>query len=162
MNIFGLIYIQIWVSHVLSHVWWKFEYQDSLESKMTLRKDKVTFQKVGMTSWNDRNLTNMYSIMKGKYPQGVCSGVGEYITHHTCSYGNDLDMYTATTCDCGRKFSSLRGSRIHKALWCKQRNYPARECKSNDGPMNQVYPNSIHEPIAEHQGPGDNPCKPRI
>ena len=64
--------------------------------------------------------------------------------------------------DCGRKFNSLRGSQIHKLHWCKQRNSLAGECKSNDGPMNQVYPNSIHEPIVEHQRPGDIPCKPRI
>ena len=100
--------------------------------------------------------------MKEKYPQGVCSGEGEYITHLTCSYGNDLDIYLATTCDCDRKFNTLRGSRIHKARWCKQRNSPAGECKSNDVPMNQVYPHSIHEPIADHQRPGDIPCKPRI
>ena len=151
------------VSHVLSHVvWWKFEYQDSLESKMTLWKDKVTLQKVGVTSWKDRNLTNMDSTMKGKYPQVVCSGEGEYITHHTCSYGNDLDMYPATTCECGRKFNSLRRSRIHKARWWKQRNSLAGECKSNDGPLNQVYPHSIHESIAEHQRPGNILCKPRI
>ena len=49
----------------------------------------------------------------------------------------------------------LRGSRIHKARWCKERNSPAGECKSNDGPMNQVYPHSIHEPIADHQRAGD-------
>ena len=129
------------VSHVLSHVvWWKFEHQDSLESKMTLWKDKVTLQKVGETSCKDRNLTNMDSTMKEKCPQGVCSGEGEYITHHTCSYGNNLDMYPATTCDCGRKFNSLRGSWIRKARWCKQRNSPTRECKSNDGLMNQDYP----------------------
>ena len=67
-------------------------------------------------------------------------------------------MYPATTCDCCRKFNSLWGSRIHKARWCKQRNSPAGECKSNDGPMNQVYPHSIHKPIAEHQHPGDIPC----
>ena len=130
----------------------------ALESKMTLWKDKVTLQKVGVTSWKDRNLTNMDSTMKEKCPQGVCSGEEEYITHLTCSYGNDLDMYPATTCDCGRKFNSLRGSRIHKARWCKQR----KECKSNNGPMNQVYPHSIHEPIAEHQHLRDIPCKPRI
>ena len=44
----------------------------------------------------------------------------------------------------------------------EQRNSPAGECKSNDGPMNQVYPHSIHEPIADHQRPGDIFCKPRI
>ena len=66
----------------------------------------------------------MDNRMKEKCPQGVCSGEGEYITHHTCSYGNDLDMYLATTCDCGRKFNSLRGSRIHKARWCEQHNSP--------------------------------------
>ena len=38
----------------------------------------------------------------------------------------------------------------------------AGECKSNDGPMNQVYPYRIHEPIADHQRPGDISCKPRI
>ena len=93
--------------------------------------------------------------MKEKCPQGVCSGEGEYITHLTCSYGNDLDMYPATTCDCGRKFNSLRGTRIHKARWCEERNFPAGECKSIDGPMSQVYPHSIHKPIADHQRPGD-------
>ena len=129
---------------------------------MTLGKDNVTLQKVGVTSWKDRNLTNMDSTMKGKCPQCVCSGEGEYITHHTCSYGNDLDMYLATTCDCSRKFNSLRGSRIHKARWCKQRNSPTGECKSNDGPINQDYPHNIHEPIAERQHPEDILGKPRI
>ena len=54
---------------------------------------------------------------KEKCPQGVCSGEGEYITHNTCSYGNDLDMYPAITCDFGKEFHSLRGLRIHKARW---------------------------------------------
>ena len=110
------------------------------KSKMTLWKDKVTLQKVGLTSWKDRNLTNMDSTMTEKCPQGICSGEGEYITPHTCSFGNDLDMYPATTCDCGRKFNSLRGSRFHKARWCKQRNSPAGKCKSNDGPMESGLP----------------------
>ena len=96
-----------------------------------------------------------HNTMKEKCPQGVCSGEGEYITHLTCSYGNDLDMYPATTCDCGRKFNSLRGTRIHKARWCEERNSPAGECKSIDGPMSPVYPHSIHKPIADHQRPGD-------
>ena len=100
--------------------------------------------------------------MKEKCPQGVCSGKGEYITHHTCSCGNDLDMYPATTCDCGRKFNSLRGSRIHKARWRKQRNFSTGECKSNDGLMNQDYPHSIHRPIAERQRLGRIPTKLRI
>ena len=52
--------------------------------------------------------------------------------------------------------------------WFEERNSPAGECKSNDGPMNQVYPHSIHEPIADHQRPGDiffasqEFCGPRI
>ena len=71
-------------------------------------------------------------------------------------------MYPATRCDCGRKFNSLRGTRIHKARWCEERNSPAGECKSIDGPMSQVYPYSIHKPIADHQRPGDIFCKPRI
>ena len=133
-----------------------------MESKMTLWKDKVTLEKVGVTSWKDWNLTNIDSTMKEKCSQGVCSGEREYITHYTCLYGNDLVMYPATTCDCGRKFNCLRGSRIHKARWCKQRNSPAGEYKSNDGPMNQVNPHSIYAPIVEHQRPGDIPCKPSI
>ena len=112
-----------------------------------------------MVCWRSR--LYIYT-MKEKCPQGVCSGEGEYITHLTCSYGNDLDMYPATTCDCGRKFNSLRGTRIHKARWCEERNSPAGECKSIDGPMSQVYPHSIHEPIADHQRPGDIFCKSRI
>ena len=44
----------------------------------------------------------------------------------------------------------------------KERDSPAGECKSIDGPMSQVYPHSIHEPIADHQRPGDIFCKPRI
>ena len=44
----------------------------------------------------------------------------------------------------------------------KNRNSPAGECKSIDGPMSQVYPHSIHKPIADHQHPGDIFCKPRI
>ena len=103
----------------------------------------------------------MDCTMKEKCPQGVSSGEGEYITHHTCSYGNDLDMYPATTCDCGREFNSLRGSRIHETCWYKQRNSPAGECKSIDGPMNQVYPHSILEPIVEYQRTGDILCKSR-
>ena len=74
---------------------------------MTLWKDKVTLQKVGVTSWKDKNATNMDKAIKGKCPQGVCSRVGEYITHHTCSNGNKLDMDPATTCDCGREFNRL-------------------------------------------------------
>ena len=109
------IYIYIYVDRLIDR------YQDSLESKMTLLKDKVTLQKVGVTSWKDRNITNMDSTMKEKCPQGDCSGEGEYITHRTCSYGNDFDMCPATTCDCGRKFNSLQGSRIHKARWYNQR-----------------------------------------
>ena len=64
----------------------------NLNTNMTLWKDKVTLQKVGVTSWKDRNATNMDKTIKGKCPQGVCSGEGEYITHHTCSNGNELDM----------------------------------------------------------------------
>ena len=63
--------------------------------------------------------TDMNSITKGKCPLGACNGEGEYIIHHTCSNGNDLDMYPATMCDCSREFNSLRGLRIHKACWCK-------------------------------------------
>ena len=70
-------------------------------------------------------------------------------------------MYPAK-CDCGREFNSLRGLRIHKAYWCKQRNSPTGECKLNDGLMNQKYHHSIQEPIAERQRPGDIPSKPRI
>ena len=70
-------------------------------------------------------------------------------------------MYPATTCDCGRKFKSLRGLRIHKAHWCKQRNSPTGECKSNDGLMNQEYPYRVQVPTAERQHPGDIPSKPR-
>ena len=74
----------------------KFEHQDSLESKMTLWKDKVPLQKVGVTSWKDRNVTNMNSTMKGKCPQGVFHEEGEYITHHTFSNGKNLDMNPVT------------------------------------------------------------------
>ena len=101
--------------------------------------------------------------MKEKCRQGVCSEEGEYITYHTCSCGNDLDMYPAPMFTrCSRKFNNLRGSRIHKVRWCKQRNSPTGECKSNDGLLNQDYPHSIHGPIAERQRPGDIPNKPRI
>ena len=140
----------------------KFEYQDSLESQMTLWKDKVILQKVGVTSWKDRNATNMDKTIKGKCPQVVCSGEGEYITHHTCSNGNELDMDPATTCDCSREFNSLRGLRIHKARCYKQRNSPTGECKSNDGLMNQEYPHSVQGPIVNRQRPVDIPHKPRI
>ena len=61
---------------------------------------------------------------------------------------------------CSRKLNNLPGSRIHKARWCKQRNSPTEECKSNDGLMNQDYPYSIQEPIAERQRPGDIPNNP--
>ena len=90
-------------------------YDENLNTK-TLWKARWLF---GKTKWLFRKLewhpgktgilTNMDNTMKEKCPQGVCSGEGEYITHLTCSYGNDLDMYPATTCDCGRKFNSLRG-----------------------------------------------------
>ena len=80
---------------------------------MTLWKDKVTLQKVRVTSWKDRNLTNMDSTMKEKCPQGVCNGEGEYMTHHTCLYHNDLDMYPAaensTACE-GREFTRRAGA----------------------------------------------------
>ena len=140
----------------------KFGHQDSLESKMTLWKDKVTLQKAEVRSCKDRNLTNMNSTTKEKCPQGVCSEEGEYIIHHTCSYGNYLDMYPATTCDCDIEFNNLRGLRIHNARWCKQRNSPTGESKSNDGLMNQEYPHSVQEPIGERERPVDIPSKPRI
>ena len=71
-------------------------------------------------------------------------------------------MYPATTCNCGREFNSLQGLQIHKPHWCKQRNSPNGECKSNDGLMNQEHPHNIQEPIAEQQRPGDITSKPRI
>ena len=128
----------------------------------SLERQSGLFRKLEWHPGKTGILTNMDNTMKEKCPQGVCSGEGEYITHLTCSYGNDLDMYPATTCDCGRKFNSLRGTRIHKARWCEERNSPAGECKSIDGPMSPVYPHSIHKPIADHQRPGDIFCKPRI
>ena len=129
---------------------------------MTLWKEKVTHQKVGVTSWKDRNVKNTNSTTKEKCCQGVCSGEGEYITHHTFSNENDLDMYPATTCDCSKEFNSLRGLRIYKARWCKQRISPTGECKSNDGLMNQEHPHSITDSITERQRPGDTFSKPRI
>ena len=126
---------------------------------MTLWKDKVTLQKVWVTSWKDRNIKNMNSTKKCLL--GVCSGKGEYITHHTYSNGNDLDMYAVTTGDCGREFNSLRGLRIHKTRWCKRSNSPTGECKSNDGLLNHNHPHSVQETIAERQRPGDIPCKPK-
>ena len=100
-------------------------YDENLNTK-TLWKARWLF---GKTKWLFRKLewhpgktgilTNMDNTMKEKCPQGVCSGEGEYITHLTCSYGNDLDMYPATTCDCGRKFNSLRGTRFHKHAGAK-------------------------------------------
>lgn len=104
---------------------------------------------------------NVNSPTKGKCPQGVCSREGKYITHHNRSNGNDMDTPLAT-CDCGRKYNSLWGLWIHKAPWCKQRNSPIEECKSNDGFMNQEHPHSIKDPIAERKWPGDFPSKPRI
>ena len=136
-------------------------YDENLNSKTLwkarwlFRKTKRLFRTLEWHPGKTRILTNMDYSMKEKWPQGVCSGEREYITHLTCSYGNDLDIYPATTCDCGRKFNSLPGSRIHKARWCEERNSPAGEYKSNDGPMYQVYPHSI-------QRPGDIFCKPRI
>ena len=103
----------------------------------------------------------MNSSTNGKGPLGVCSGEGGYITRHTCTNENDLDLYPATTCDCGREFNSLRGLRIHKARWCERRNSPI-ECKSNDGLMNQEHSHSVQKPIAERQQPGDILSKPRI
>ena len=99
---------------------------------------------------------------KEKCPQDVCKGKGEYITYHTCSNKNDLDIYPATTCDCGREFNSLRGLRIHKARWCKRRNSPIGKCKSNDWLMNQEHPHSVQKPIAKRQRHGDIPSEPKI
>ena len=99
----------------------------------------------------------MDNTMKRKCPQRICREEGEYITHHTCSNGNELDMNPATTCDCSREFNSFRGLRIYKSRWCKHRNSPTGECKSNDGLMTQEYPHSV-----ERQRPGDIPWKPRI
>ena len=104
----------------------------------------------------------MNCTTKEKCPLGVCNGKGEYIIHHTCLNGNDLNMYPARTSDCGKKSNSLRGLRIHKACWCKRRNSPIGECKSNDGLMNQEHPHNVQEPITERQRPGDIPSKPRI
>ena len=66
-----------------------------------------------------------------KLPSRCLYRGGKCITHYTCSYGNDLDIYPATTCDCGRKFNSLRGSRIHKVRWCEQ-------CNSSTGEFNRM------------------------
>ena len=71
-------------------------------------------------------------------------------------------MNPAITCDCGREFNSLRGLRIHQTRWCKRRNYPTGECKSNDGLMTQEYPHCVQELIAERQRPVDITSKPRI
>ena len=71
-------------------------------------------------------------------------------------------MYPATTCDCGREFNSFRWLGIHEARWCKRRNSPIGECKSNDGLMNQEHSHSVQEPIAERQCPGDISSQPRI
>ena len=75
---------------------------------MTLWKDKVTLQKVGVTSWKDRNLTNMNRTTKEKRPQGVCSGEGEYITHHTCSYGIRLRVIAAENSTACEGYESTR------------------------------------------------------
>ena len=104
-------------------------------------------------------LTNTIKVIREfeRIQKKICRHKMSIMFNEICIYiyiyihGNNLDMYPATTCDCNGKFQSLRGSRIHKVRWCKQRNSPAGECKSNDGPMNQVYPHSIHEPIAEPQ-----------
>ena len=82
-------------------------------------KTKWFFRKLDWHPGKTGILTNMDNTMKEKCPQGVCSGEGEYITHLTCSYGNDLDMHPAITCDCGRKFNSLRGSRITRRAGAK-------------------------------------------
>ena len=89
-----------------------------MESKMTLWKDKVTLQKVGVTSWKDRNVKK--NMIKEKREE-------EYITYHTCSNENDLDMYPATMCDCSRELNSLQELRIHKVHWCKWCNSPLGE-----------------------------------
>ena len=128
-------------------------YDENLNTK-TLWKARWLF---GKTKWLFRKLewhpgktgilTNMDNTMKEKCPQGVCSGEGEYITHLTCSYGNDLDMYPATTCDCGRKFNSLRGTRIHKARWCEERNSPAGECNRLMGLWVRFTPTVFTSPL---------------
>ena len=126
MYIYIYIYIRLELPKLCYHPGWRLMrlgyrtcfhtlYDEKLNTK-TLWKARWLF---GKTKWLFRKLewhpgktgilTNMDNTMKEKCPQGVCSGEGEYITHLTCSYGNDLDMYPATTCDCGRKFNSLRG-----------------------------------------------------
>ena len=118
---------------------------------MTFWKDKVTLQKVGVTSWKDRNLTNMDSTRKEKCPQGVCSGEGEYIT--CTQLQRVIAAENSTAC---KGYESTRHAGV------KQHNSPTGECKSNDGLMNQEYPHSIQEPITERQCPGDIPSKLRI
>ena len=68
----------------------------------------MTLQKVGVMSWKDRNATNMDKTIKEKCPQGVCSGEGEYITHHTCSNGNELDMDPADNLTACEGYESTR------------------------------------------------------
>ena len=50
---------------------------------------------------------------------------------------NDLEPDLATTCDWGSRFNGLQGLGIHNTCWCKQRNSPIGEYKSNDRVMNQ-------------------------
>ena len=45
-------------------------YNFNLESKMTLWKDKVTLQKVGVTSWKDRNSNKYGKYNERKMPSG--------------------------------------------------------------------------------------------
>ena len=114
-----------------SYLYIYIKYKTLWKARWLFGKTKWLFRKLELHPGKTGILTNMDNTMKEKCPQGVCSGEGEYITHLTCSYGNYLDMYPATTCDCGRKFNRLRGTRIHKARWCEERN------------------------IADHQRPGD-------
>ena len=143
-------------------------YDENLNTK-TLWKARWLF---GKTKWLFRKLewhpgktgilTNMDNTMKEKCPQGVCSGEGEYITYLTCSYGNDLDMYPATTCDCGRKFNSLRGTRIHKARWCEERNSPAGECKIDWWAYESGLPPQYSQAHCWPSASWRHFCKPRI
>ena len=92
---------------------------DEVDMPMNKKKNKTTKTKAVPLHMNLKKIRNSYkysthththiyiyiyinSTTKENCPLGVCSWAGEYITHHTSSNRNDLDMYPATTCDCGR------------------------------------------------------------
>ena len=91
----------------------KFEYQDSLKSKMTLRKTKMSHQ-LFLGSWSDIfEWKKLHKIMKSaigtECPQGEYCREVEYITRQIDFKENKLEREPTTTCDFSWRFNVLRG-----------------------------------------------------